>query len=45
MKRCARCGRVIKPSTPRIYSRFTHAWYCANVKQCAKRAKRKKVEV
>jgi len=42
-KTCARCGRVLKATTPRIYSRWTHHYYCAAVKQCAKRAARKKV--
>lgn len=37
---CARCGATLKPEAPRVFSSWTRAYYCANVKKCAKRAKR-----
>jgi hypothetical protein len=45
-KSCARCGKRL-PADPdqRVYSRFTRAYYCANVNACSKRARRlKRVE-
>jgi hypothetical protein len=38
---CARCGKRLGNALY-VYSRFTHARYCANVGACAKRARRRK---
>lgn len=38
---CARCGRRLNADAPRVYSAWTHSYYCAAVNRCAKRAKRK----
>jgi hypothetical protein len=43
MKVCARCGRRL-PADPerRIYSRWSRAYYCAEVDACTKRARRRR---
>lgn len=41
VKRCAVCGRLLPASRPRVYSRFTGAYYCVDDRACAKRAARK----
>jgi hypothetical protein len=46
-KSCARCGKRLSVAPDsRVYSRFTHSYYCANVGACSKRVRRRKrVEV
>jgi hypothetical protein len=39
MKRCARCG--VRLRDLRIYSRWTHSYYCVDDKACGKRARRR----
>lgn len=37
-KQCARCGKRLPVSKPRIFSHFTHFYYCAEIDACSKRA-------
>lgn len=41
MKRCARCGIRLTANRPRVFSHFTHLYYCADISACEKRAARK----
>jgi hypothetical protein len=40
-KSCARCGRRLPADGLRVYSSFSHNYYCADIKACAKRARRR----
>ena len=40
VKTCARCGKRLPVDGLRVYSSFSHNYYCANVNACAKRARR-----
>ncbi len=38
---CSRCGRRLNADAPRIYSTWTHNYYCTSITKCGKRAKRR----
>lgn len=41
VKTCARCGKRLPVSRPRVYSHFSGVYYCATFADCAKRAARR----
>lgn len=40
MKRCARCGKRLPTSRPRVFSQFTRLYYCADIPACERRVAR-----
>jgi hypothetical protein len=40
MKHCVRCGKRLPASRPRLFSRFSHSYYCADVDLCNRRVRR-----